>query len=313
MKNPNILIIGTGAIGGFYGGKLSQGGATVSTVCRSDFDYVSKNGITVKSVLGNFHYTPHKVVKTPTDYNEPLDYIVVATKVLSSIDVIPDIKKIISPNTAIVLLQNGIDIEKPFINAFPKNEVISGLAFICSSKPSDGTVVHEDFGRLVIGKFPKGESKNAKALGEIFVKSGIECEVTENAVDARWKKLIWNAPFNPLSVLFGGVNTQKMTNDDEMIELVRNIMKEVITLANASGENIPFELGELNIVATKNMTPYKPSMLLDYENKRPMEVEAILGNTLAIARNLDIAVPHIQTTYTLLKSIDRLNRTRNKK
>ncbi len=307
MTNANILIIGTGAIGGFYGGKLSQAGAKVSTVCRSDFETVLSDGIKVKSILGDFTYKPHKVVKKATDFDEKLDYVIVATKVLPNIDVIPDIKKVISKDTAIVLLQNGINIEKPYIEAFPENEIISGLAFICSSKIGAGSIDHQDFGRLVIGKFPNGNSDKTQLLGKLFNESSIECEVTDDASKARWVKLIWNAPFNPFSVIGGEINTAEMVNGNDNENLVRSIMKEVIDLANVNGVDLAPELVNINIAYTKSMKPYEPSMLLDFKAKRPMEVEAILGNTVRIANEINFPIPHIETFYAILKLIDGKN------
>ncbi len=301
---PRILIVGTGAIGGFYGGKLTQAGASVSTLCRSDYELVKSKGITVTSTLGNFHFTPEKVIRDLGEYGPPPDYILVGLKVLPEIDTAKIIKEVVGAETAIVLLQNGVEIEEPVARAFPDNEIISGLAFICATRTSPGHIDHTDFGRLVIGRFPAGKSAKAEELATLFNDSGVVCEVSEDVVTARWRKLVWNAPFNPISVLGGGADTKTMVENPESLELARNVMEEVCLIAEAAGHPLPEEIVQQNIDGTRAMAPYKSSMLVDFEAARPMEVEAILGNGLRVAKRHGVSAPHMESLYGLLKLVD---------
>ncbi len=303
-----ILIIGTGAVGSYYGARLAQAGAEVSALCRSDHDAVKKTGIQIRSVNGDYHFTPKEVINDISLYREEPDYIIVATKVLPEIDVPGLIQKKIFRNTSIVLLQNGLDIEQPVAAAFPDNELISALAFICVSRRAPGIVDHQDYGRIAIGKYPNGSSEKIELLARLFSKSGVPCEINSDIVAARWIKLLWNAPFNPISVLGGGINTRDIIESEAALLLVRNVMHEVVILSEKAGHRIPESLIEKNIEDTLTMTPYKTSMLLDYENKRPMEVEAILGNAVRSAERYAVSVPAIQALYALLKMIDKKNR-----
>ena len=299
-----ILVVGTGAIGGFYGGKLAQAGASVSTLCRSDYELVKSKGITVTSTLGNFHFTPEKVIRDLGEYGPPPDYILVGLKVLPEIDTAKIIKEMVGPETAIVLLQNGVEIEEPVARAFPDNEIISGLAFICATRTSPGLIDHTDFGRLVIGRFPVGKSVKVDELARLFNKTGMNCEVTEDVVTARWRKLVWNAPFNPISVLGGGADTKTMVENPESLELARNVMEEVCLIAEAAGHPLSGEVVQQNIDGTRAMAPYKSSMLVDFEAARPMEIEAILGNGLRVAERHGVSTPHMESLYGLLKLVD---------
>ncbi|MPW24355.1 2-dehydropantoate 2-reductase [Alkalibaculum sp. M08DMB] len=307
MDNTKVLIVGTGAIGSFYGGKLDCAGAQVSTLCRSDYNHIKKSGISVKSVMGDFHFMPYEVINKIEDYSSIPDYILVTTKVLPGIDIQKIIEPKVGKNTAIVLIQNGIDIEKPVREAFPNNEIISGLAFICVSRTSLGEIYHQDYGRLIIGNYPNGLSPKVKYLQSLFIKSEVDCTVDDNIVNSRWKKMIWNAPFNPISVIGGGVDTKTILENSEAKNLVINVMKEVLEIANKSGYNLPETLIQKNIEDTLNMKPYKTSMLLDYENNRPLEVEVILGNAVKIARDLDLSVPNLKALYSLLLLLDKNN------
>lgn len=307
-NTDNIVIVGAGAIGSFYGGKLAQAGANVSVVCRSDYETVKEKGYSITSKDGDFHFTPQHVLKNINEYPGTPDMIIVATKVLPTVDVVELIKGKVGPKTVITLIQNGIEIEEPIAQAFPNNEIISGLAFICVSRLAPGQVEHQDYGRLVIGHYPSGGSPGCSRLSELFALSGIKCEVAEDVVKARWIKLIWNAPFNPISVLGGGVDTSEILADAEASHMVRTVMEEVITLAAACGHTIDRSFIDKNINDTKKMRPYKPSMLLDHENRRPMEVEAILGNAVRAARRVGVEVPHIFSIYSLLRLVDSTNR-----
>jgi 2-dehydropantoate 2-reductase len=302
---PRILVVGTGAIGGFYGGKLAQAGASVSTLCRSDYELVKSKGITVASTLGDFHFTPEKVIRDLGEYGPPPDYVLVGLKVLPEIDTAAIIKEVVGAETAIVLLQNGVEIEEPVARAFPDNEIISGLAFICATRTSPGHIDHTDFGRVVIGRYPAGKSVKAEELARLFNEAGLKCEVTEDAVTARWRKLVWNAPFNPISVLGGGADTQTMVENPESLELAQKVMEEVCLIAEAAGHPLPEEIVQQNIDGTRAMAPYKSSMLVDFEEARPMEVEAILGNTLRVAKRHGVSAPHMESLYGLLKLVDK--------
>ena len=303
--NPRILVVGTGAIGGFYGGKLAQAGARVATLCRSDYEAVKSDGIRVNSTYGNFHFVPEKVIRDLKEYGSPPDYLLVALKVLPEINTAEIVKEGVGPDTAIVLLQNGVGIEEPVARAFPNNQIISGLAFICVTRTAPGHIDHVDFGRLVIGRFPVGKSDKTDLLGGLFNDSGVPCTVSEDVVTDRWRKLVWNAPFNPISVLAGGADTKAMVDNPESLELARQVMEEVCKVAEAVGHPLPAGVVEENIEGTRRMSPYKSSMLVDFEAGRPMEVEAILGNGIRAAKRHKVAVPHMESLYGLLKLVDK--------
>ena len=295
-----ILVIGAGAIGGLYGGKLAQAGAEVSVVCRSDYEVVKKNGIHVKSCWGDFHFTPHQVLRDVSEYHDDADFILITTKVLPEVDDVALIKPVLRQNSAIVVLQNGIHIEKRIATAFPKHKIISAIAFVCVYRTAHGAVTHQDYGRLIIGDFPHKISEKSIELVELWNKSGVPCEAVDNIRAERWKKLAWNAAFNPVSVLAGGVDTKRILDHAPTRNLVENIMKEVCMLAEIDGCKLPENVIEKSIEITKDMKPYKTSMLLDFESKRKMEIEAILGNAVRFAKEKNVATPYLSSLYGLL-------------
>ncbi|MBF0152580.1 MAG: 2-dehydropantoate 2-reductase [Magnetococcales bacterium] len=297
---PRVLVVGTGAIGGYYGGRLAQAGLEVAALCRSDFATVQSRGIHIESLQENFDFAPRPVLRQLTDYDGYPDYILVTLKVLPEIVTADIIRPVVGPGTVIVLIQNGVEIESSVADAFPNHEILSGLAFICVSRIAPGLLRHTCHGRLAIGRYPQGGSPAAESLAHWFRRAGTSCTVSPAIVTDRWRKLVWNAPFNPLSVLAGGLTTQDIMASPRLADLARRVMEEVLAIAEAAGHPLPPEVVERNLTETRAMYPYKTSMLLDYEAKRPMEVEAILGNAVRKAHSLGIAAPRLETLYALL-------------
>lgn len=303
-EKPVILVIGTGAVGGYYGAKLAQAGARVSVVARSDFDWIRAQGIRVQSDGDEIRLVPEQVLRAARETAAIPDIVLVATKVLPEADVSSLVEGALGPQTSLLLIQNGIGIEEPVRRAFPETEILSGLAFIAANRVGPGRILHLDYGRLTLGRYPSGPSPRAETVRSLLESVGVPCLVTEDVVTARWQKLVWNAPFNPVSVLGGGVDTRTILGSEECTRLVRAVMEEVCRLADAAGHPLPPDVIEQNIQGTRVMKPYKTSMLLDFENHRPMEVEAILGNAIRIARSLGVLVPHMETLYGLLLLVD---------
>jgi 2-dehydropantoate 2-reductase len=294
-----VLVIGTGAVGSFYGSLLAKQGIDVSVVARSDYEYVKQHGIEIQSQLGNYHFRPAQVVRSAAELAEKPDYVLLCIKVVESADRVALLKDAVGPTTSIVLICNGIDVESEIAQAFPNNELISGLAFICVTRTAPGRIWHQAYGRLALGNYPKGVSEKTQTLCTTYEQAGINCVASEDITTARWQKCVWNAPFSPLSVLSGGLATSDILTSQE--PFVRAIMEEICAIAKASGHPLPEDIVEMNIASTYKMPPYKTSMLLDFEAGRPMETEAILGNAVRAGRRLGLAIPHLESVYALMK------------
>lgn len=304
-----ILILGAGSVGLYFGGRLAQSGAEVSVVARSDYETALRSGYDVSSIAGDFHFVPHLVLKNAADYPGVADYVILATKVLPTVDRVALLRPAVRSNdTVIVLIQNGIDIEDEIKTAFPDNELLSTIAYIGASRPAPGKVLHQGNGALQMGVYPQGISPALKRLADAFAAVKVKCDMMEDIVFTRWNKLLWNLPYNPVSVLAGGANTARMSCGDELEKLCADLMSEVIRVANAAGVALAEPLAEKQREYTRDFPPYKTSMLQDYEAGRALEVEAILGNTLRVAKRYGVEVPRIECCYALLKSVDELNR-----
>lgn len=296
-----VLVIGTGAVGSFYGSLLAKAGAEVSVVARSDYEHVRASGIDVvsDSKLGSYHFQPAAVVQGAAELVDKPDYVLLCVKVVEGADRAALLRGALGPKTAIVLVSNGVEIEADIAAAFPDHELISALAFICVTRTAPGKIWHQAYGRLALGNYPSGLSDKTKALCEAFEKSGINAAASSDIVTARWQKCVWNAPFSPLSVLSGGLSTNDILSTQE--PLVRAIMVEIERIAAALGHALPPDIVAKNIDSTYKMPPYKTSMLLDFEAGRPMETEAILGNAVRAGRRAGVDIPYLEAIYALMK------------
>jgi len=300
----NVLIVGAGAVGALFGSALARQGARVSVVCRSDYDAVSRDGYDIhSSVFGDHRFRPERVYRNVADCREPPDYLLLTSKVLENVDRAALIRPAVGPRTVIVLIQNGVDIEPPIAAAFPENELLSSLAFVAVGRGAPGQVNHLSLGSLIMGRYPAGVTPAAQALAAAFEAGKVPCKLTENVIGARWQKAVWNAVFNPISILGGVLDTNAMLRTEAEVAFARSAMQEVCDVAQAAGHPQSPNLVEQMLATTRAMPAYKSSMALDYENGRPMEIEAILGNTVRAARKLGVATPNLEAIYALAKMV----------
>ena len=297
-----VLLIGPGAVGVYFAGRLAQAGAEVTVVLRREMPEVTAAGYEVESIAGNFNFRPARLLTDAAQYLDTADWIICATKVLPEIDIPALLRPAVhSPKTAILLIQNGIGVEQQIAAAFPDNPVYGAIAYIGVRRDGANRILHQGGGRFLFGKYGgKAITSEARTLSERYAAVGVEARPVESLDFIRWQKLLWNAPFNTVSVLGGGLTTNEMTDRGRIEALCREIMLEVIAAAKAEGVELPLKMIDDNIEYTRNFPPYKSSMLVDFEAGRPLEIDAIVGNVIKIADRHGIAVPRLKTIEALL-------------
>jgi len=286
-NKPSILVVGAGAIGSFYGAILKRAGCEVSVVLRSDYDAVKEGGFRFTSPLGDLSWQPDRVYRPDDTPDGFPDYVLLCVKVLPGVDRAALVRPWMGEHTGLVLIENGLDIERELADAYPQHPLVSCLAFIAVSRTGPGEVHHQAYGQLVMGNFPGGFDDHCRRLSSLFKEGGIDVNDSEAVVGERWRKCVSDT----LSILDapGGE------------DLVRTMMEEVMAVAAADGYPLPVDLVEKNLAGTRKMGAYKNSMALDYLNDRPIELDAILGNVVAIAKRCGVAVPHLTTVLTALR------------
>ncbi len=301
-----IAVIGAGAVGSFYGARLARAGHDVTFLMRRDMEAVRRRGLTVRSCDGDFHVDA-RAVGDPAEIGV-VDLVICALKTTSLDAAERLIRPCVGTETRILALMNGLGVEERFAEWFSPRRVYGGLAFVCLNRGEPGVVHHMGYGRVAIGHFEDDRAK-AEAIAEVFASAGLETSVAPSLRQARWEKLMWNIPFNTLAITAGGVPTDRILADAGLAQLARMLMIETADAGDADGCRIDRDalIGKM-MSNTATMGPYRPSMLTDYENRQPLEVDAILGEPLRRAAARDVAVPTLAVQRHLVAFLDRLNR-----
>lgn len=324
----NVLIVGAGAVGAFYASRLAQvSNCQVSVVCRSNYKAVAANGFAVSSPkYRDYTFTPYRTFANPKEAsssNITWDYIVVSTKALP--DVSDDSEILVGlvkgGHTAIVLIQNGLGVEDPYTKRFPSATILSAVTIVSAAQTEPGVIKHNRWTRISIGPYLPGSTdttaqdaagKTAVERNKTFVqllqKGGIkDAEEYSHAKlqMVRWHKIAINASMNPSAVLSNGSTNNAMSTDPELYRHLKGVMEEVLSTApKVLGTPLPKEFAtpEQILQSTmKNTSGSKPSMLLDWEQGKKMELEVILGNPIRIARERGLEMPRLQSLYALLR------------
>lgn len=300
-----FAIVGTGALGGFYGGLLVRSGQDVHFLMRSDADYVKVNGLRVDTKLGDFHL-PRVNVYTTAESMPQCDCVIVATKSTQNAQLAALLPPLVGPDSVVLVLQNGLHVEQSARNAVGPGRVAGGCCFLCSNKVGPGHIRHLDYGKILMGPYQGMDDEEIGpsmerliAIRDVLRLTGIECEVTDRLTWARWRKLMWNLTFNGLSVILDS-STDKIMKHPHSRALAKSILNEVRETATACGHFIEPEFVDYMMEHTDDMVPYDSSMRLDFKSGRPIEVEVIYGNAIRAAAKKGVRAPIIESMYRQL-------------
>ena len=317
-----IAIVGCGALGSFYGACLARGGSDVHFLLRSDFDAVRQSGVQILSPAGDFTVHPH----TATDPHDigPCDWVVIGLKTTAN-DAFPKLlPPLVGPHTALLTLQNGLGNEEALESLFPRNPILGGLCFVCVNRIAPGVIRHIAHGRILLGAWNPSAHPLAPVITGAFRQGGIPCDISDDILDAHWRKLVWNIPFNGLSVasaagrtalesgaldpqtpLLPCLSTDRLLADPQWMTWIRRLMAEVIAAANAQGSRIPDSYADENIARTVEMGAYHPSTAIDFMEGRPLELESLFTGPASRAKVHGVSTPALDRLCDLLAKLAR--------
>lgn len=308
---PRIGIIGSGAIGGFYGLMLARAGFDVHFLLRSEYQAVCERGLSLDSAV---HGAVHMNVQAYVSAADmpPCDWLLIGAKATSNEQLAPLIVQAAAPGAKVVLLQNGLGVEEQLRPALRSDmHLLGGLCFICVNRQAPGVIRHQALGAVNLGYHSGPATDCGVALvnegAGLFQAAGIDSQAMPNLALARWQKLVWNVPYNGLSVLLGA-STSPLMADSNSRELIRALMAEVVQGAAACGHVLPAGYAEHLFQVTERMPDYWPSMYHDHVHKRPLELGAIYAEPLARARAAGCSMPRTEMLYQALSFIDSSDR-----
>ena len=294
-------VIGTGAIGGFYGSRLAKAGRRVRFLLHSDYEYVKAHGLRIDSCDGDFQLAHVEAYRTTADM--PLsDVVLVGLKSVNN-HLLPQLlAPIVGPDTVVVLIQNGIGLEADLQQAFPQLQIVAGLAFICSSKVGPGHVSHQCYGSINLGNYSASDERFQQLLAD-FTEAGITA-ASVPYLEARWRKAVWNMPFNGMTVALN-TSTDRLLKNPATRQLIYDQMMEVIGAANALGVTaLTPEFADKMMQMTDDMVPYSPSMKLDFDHRRPMEIPYLYTRPIAEAQQAGFSMPKLAMLEAELRFIE---------
>lgn len=290
-------------MGLFYGGLLQRGGNEVHFLLRSDYDAIMRDGLTVHSINGDFRLPDVNGHKNTAEIG-PVDLVLVGLKTFANQRLGELIWPLLSENTQILTLQNGLGNEEYLADLFGAERIIGGVAFLCSNRGEPGHIHHTAAGRIIIGEYKNVDQARLELLTECFRSAGIDCKATNDLKKTRWEKLVWNIPYNGLCALMQQT-VDLLMKVPSTRALVRNLMIEVIIAANAQGltKSIPESYADSMLDFTDGMGVYKPSMQIDREEGRELEIQAIFRAPLDYGRQQGVNMPRVEMLTTLLEQI----------
>ncbi len=297
-----IAVVGSGAVGCYYGGMLAHAGCDVHFLMRSDLGAVRERGLTIRTQGTELHLAAPKAAATPAEIG-PCDLVIIALKATANDALETLIPPLLHERTALLTLQNGLGNEEFLAKRWGAQRVMGGLCFVCLNRAAPGVIEHIDHGTISIGEFTGGPQPRTAGIVADFLRAGIEAKAVENLITERWRKLLWNIPFNGLAIAAGGATVADVLADEGLRASARALMGEAIDAARRLGHEIPESFADFQIERSHTMGAYRPSSLIDWDLGRPVEVEAIWGEPLRQGLAAGAEMPRLELLYRLLRHL----------
>jgi 2-dehydropantoate 2-reductase len=230
----------------------------------------------------------------------PCDLVIIALKATANAMLLEAIPPLLKPDTALLTLQNGLGNEEFLAAHWGEERVMGALCFVCLNRIAPGVIEHFDHGSISLGEFRRGVGERLRAVADAFQRSGVTANAVENLVTERWRKLLWNIPFNGLSIAGNGATVADVLADDGLRKLARDLMSEVLEAAARLGSDIPAAFADFQIERSFSMGAYQPSSMIDWRLGRPVEVEEIWGEPWRRGVAAGAAMPRLEMLYRLL-------------
>jgi 2-dehydropantoate 2-reductase len=304
-------VIGTGAIGGYYGAQLAAAGHAVHFVARSDLAALRRDGLRVESPGGDVTIPDVSVAGSAHDL-PPVDVVLLTTKTSADEPGSTLVAPFAAAGATVVLMQNGLGIERRLAADLPGATVLGAMCFVCSNRVAPGHIRHLDYGAVTIGQHADDEqvggglTPQVLALADDLAAAGVMSRAIPNLVAGRWRKLVWNIAYNGLSVVLDA-GTDELMADPSTRALVVALMREVTGAAAACGHPIEDAFIDEMVTMTDAMTPYKTSMKLDAEAGRPLEIDAIYQAPVDRARAAGFTMARTEAVLAQLRFLDARN------
>ena len=286
-------MLGMGGVGGYFGAKLSQSGTEVHFLVRREARNLRERGLRIISSICPMHIAPLHVYDQVEDMPS-CDIVWVALKTVDNARLQMLLPPLVGPRTLVIMLQNGLDPESDAAQVVGAEHVAGGACLLMAAKTGLGEITHWGEGSITLGhhlKHPVGWAEaQLAAAQQALVRANVGVALCSDLPSTRWRKLVWNVPFNGLSALLGA-NTHALVRSPAACAQARILMQEVMAVAAACGSPQDASLIETMVTFTKMLPDYATSMKWDVERGHPLEVDALFERPIAVAQALGVQVP----------------------
>jgi 2-dehydropantoate 2-reductase len=298
-----IAVMGSGAVGGYFGARLAAAGQNVAFIARGGhLDAMRRGGLKIKSVTGDFHVTG-LFTDNPRDIG-PVDLVLFCVKSYDTEAASAELAPMMKDQAIVLSLQNGVDNPDKLAARWGADRVLGGVVYLGAQLAAPGTIEHSAGGRVVLGPLTGPLSEAAKSFEEVFSAAAIPCSVSAEIRKVMWAKLVWNAPFCALACL-ARATVQEILESESLRRLAAACMDEVRAAAGVVGIELVPSIVEDTFNFSRGLGNFKPSMLQDLEAGKPLEYEALNGVVVDLLRRAGKDAPINEMSRILLEFLDR--------
>lgn len=316
----HLIIFGAGAVGGFYGLQLAQyleknpNQFKLSFIARGENLKALQEGnvsLTLKEKINGELVEKSLVVKKINaceKYSElnidtsELNVVLLCTKSKDTISAAEDIKTKLTGNTVVISVQNGVENEERLASVLGSKHVIGAMTNVGARVLGPGKYFNQGNDSITIGELDGSSTERLQAIYDLCKAAGINISISKQIMIDLWSKIVWNASFNPTSVLYG-MTTGKLLADPIIRQEIASIMAEVKAVAAAQGYKLRDDIDQrhLKYTDTPEWYDFKTSSLQDYERGRPVEIEELLGVIIRRGKEFNVTTPVTEKVYKELK------------
>ncbi|MCH6558490.1 MAG: 2-dehydropantoate 2-reductase [Nitrospirae bacterium] len=296
-----VMMVGAGAVGGYFGAHLAKGNPNVSFLLRPrTLQAVRDHGLTIRSADGSLTVHP-PAASDPHDLPKP-DLIILSVKAYDLTAVMNQIESVVDSRTVFLTLQNGVEAEDRLLERFTRDCVVGGVAFIYSKNVSPGVIEHYKRGALAVGELMGHESPRVRLIADLFKQAGLSCQIVGDIRRDKWEKMCWNCAFNPLTVIIND-RVSKALDHPEMLNVIHDIVGEVAAVA--AGLKVPLteDIADKVVQWSQEIRDIHTSMYDDWKAGRPTEIDFMNGYIVRKGRDLGIPTPVNEALTAMIKVI----------
>lgn len=297
-----IAVMGSGGLGGLYGGRLAHAGCDVTFVARgAHFAAIRSHGLLIENdTLGNVHLPTVKVVEDPSAIG-PVDLVLIAVKLWDTEAAARAVKPIVGPGTAVLSLQNGVTKDDILRREFGDRAVMGGVAYVATHVARPGVIRQTGkLQRLVFGEYDGRRSARAEALLASFLRAGIQAELSDDIRRTLWEK------YSFLVGLSGTTATMRMPigairSNPQTRAFLFDILKETVAVGRALGVALPENYAEDRLAFADSVPEtMTSSMHHDLERGNPLEVAWLSGGVVQLGKQVGVPTPANRAVWDIL-------------